>query len=51
MKLEPIEQNIEAKEKLGQKTEAEMLREQLEYNQRLMNDLLMKNGVLQNGGG
>ncbi|MED1234765.1 hypothetical protein [Bacillus paralicheniformis] len=42
MKLEPIEQNIEAKERAGQKTKEEMSREQLVYTQRLANDLIMK---------
>jgi len=42
MKLEPIEQNIEAKEISGQKTKEEMLREQLVYTQRLANDLIIK---------
>ncbi|MCY9153733.1 MULTISPECIES: hypothetical protein [Bacillus] len=42
MKLEPIEQNIEAKERVGQKTKEEMLREQLVYTQRLTNDLIAK---------
>ncbi|MEC0487416.1 hypothetical protein ABE068_01290 [Bacillus glycinifermentans] len=42
MKLVPNEQNIEAKEKLGQKTKEEMLREQLVYTQRLANDLILR---------
>lgn len=42
MRLEPIEQNIEAKERAGQKSKEEMLREQLVYTQRLANDLIMK---------
>lgn len=42
MKLEPIEQNIEAKERSGQKTKEEMSREQLVYTQRLANDLILK---------
>ncbi|MBU5327620.1 hypothetical protein [Bacillus paralicheniformis] len=42
MKLEPIEQNIEAKKRAGQKTKEEMSREQLVYTQRLANDLIMK---------
>ncbi|MCF7617417.1 hypothetical protein [Bacillus sonorensis] len=47
MKLVPNEQNIEAKKKIGQKTEKEILREQLEYTQRLMNDWIMKNEASQ----
>ncbi|CAI8805060.1 hypothetical protein CHCC14809_3641 [Bacillus licheniformis] len=42
MKLEPIEQNIEAKERAGRKSKEEMLQEQLVYAQRLANDLFMK---------
>ncbi|WP_459486386.1 hypothetical protein [Bacillus licheniformis] len=42
MKLEPIEQNIEAKDRAGQKTKEEILQEQLVYTQRLTNDLIAK---------
>ncbi|WP_190325457.1 hypothetical protein [Bacillus swezeyi] len=43
--LEPNVKNEEVKTTGRPKTETEILREQLEYTQRLMNDLIMKNGV------
>ncbi|MEC1428877.1 hypothetical protein P9D51_22815 [Bacillus sonorensis] len=45
--LEPNVKNEEVKTKGRPKTEKEILREQLEYTQRLMNDWIMKNEASQ----
>ncbi|WP_175077354.1 hypothetical protein [Bacillus glycinifermentans] len=45
--LEPNVKNEEVKTKGRPKTETDILREQLEYSQRLTNDLIMKYEVSQ----